>query len=144
MFEVDSTMRRRTIYGKTSHKCISKVRARSWSRRTCTHLLLRELQNCNSLLKNHRQETVGSYHKVTQHPRAKEMPQNMVRGGEIMFRIKPHTYQRCSEHSNKTLCTQGPRDSKETEPDLPLIVWVSPAEAWASSGLLQGQGLWVQ
>ena len=39
-----------------------------------------------------------------------------------MFRIKPHTHQRCSEGSNKTLCAQGPRDPRETESHLPLIV----------------------
>ena len=32
----------------------------------------------------------------------------------------------------------------ETEPNLPLNVWVSPEEVRVSSGLLQGQGLWVQ
>ena len=37
-----------------------------------------------------------------------------------MFRIKPHTHQRCLEGSNKSLCTQG--DTTETEPDLPLSV----------------------
>ena len=44
------------------------------------------------------------------------------RRDEITFRIKPHTYQRCSGGSNKILCTPGPRDSTETEPDLPLSV----------------------
>ena len=37
------------------------------------------------------------------------------------FRIKPHTNQRCSDGSNK-ICTPGPRDPTETEPDLPLCV----------------------
>ena len=37
-----------------------------------------------------------------------------------MFRIKPHIRWRCSEGSNKTFCTPGPRDPIETEPDLPL------------------------
>ena len=60
-----------------------------------------------------------------------------------MFRIKPHTHQRCSDGSNKALCTPGPRDPTETEPDLPLSVGVSPAEVQVSSGLWQGQGLWV-
>ena len=32
-----------------------------WQSRTCTHLLLREIQNCN--LNNHPQETVGSHQK---------------------------------------------------------------------------------
>ena len=39
-----------------------------------------------------------------------------------MFRIKPHTHQRCLEGSNKTLCIPGPRDPTETEPDLCLRV----------------------
>ena len=29
---------------------------------------------------------------------------------------------------------------QETEPDLPITVQESPAEAWVDSGLLQGQG----
>ena len=33
--------------------------------------------------------------------------------------------------------------SEETEPDLPVSVQESLAEAWVS-GLLQGQGLWAQ
>ena len=32
---------------------------------------------------------------------------------------------------------------QETDQDLPLSVQESLAEAWVSSGLLQGQGLWV-
>ena len=117
---------------------------RWWSRRMCAHLLLRELQNCNSLLNNHQQENVGSHQKKTKnkktnpHPRAKENPQQDGRRGKITFRIKPHTHQRCSEGSNKTLCTPGPRDPTESEPDLPLSVWVSPVEAWVSSDLLWG------
>ena len=55
-----------------------------------------------------------------------------------------HTHQRCSEGSNKTLCAPGPKGPTETEPDLPWIVWVSPAEALVSSGLPWGQGLWLQ
>ena len=82
--------------------------------------------------------------KDTPHPRAKEKPQQDSRRGEIAFIIKPHTCQSCSEGSNKTLCAPGPRDPTETEPDLPLSVWVSSAEAWVSCGLLQGQGLCMQ
>ena len=72
----------------------------------------------------------------------REAPQDNRRG-TIMFRIKPHTRQLCLESSNKTLCAPGPRDSTETEPDQPLNVSVSPAEAWFNSGLSRGQGLWV-
>ena len=33
---------------------------------------------------------------------------------------------------------------QETKPDLPLCIWESLMEEWVNSGLLQGQGLWVQ
>ena len=76
--------------------------------------------------------------------RAKEKPQQDSKRSEIAFRLKLHTGQRCSEGSNQTLCTPGPKYPKETEPDLPLSVQVSPAEAQTISGLLWGQGLWLQ
>ena len=38
-----------------------------WTWRTCTHLLLRALQNYNSLLSNHEQESVGSHQKEIPH-----------------------------------------------------------------------------
>ena len=37
------------------------------SRRMCTNFLLWELQSCNSLLNNHRQENFGSYQKKISH-----------------------------------------------------------------------------
>ena len=57
--------------------------------------------------------------------------------------------QKCSEGTNKTLCTEGPRKRsreppRETEPDLPLTVWASLVEAWLSTDLPQGQGPWLQ
>ena len=82
-------------------------------------------------------------------PKAKEILQQDGRRGEITFRIKPQMPQKCSEGTNKTLCTKGPRKRSrdpplETEPDLPLSVWVSPVEAWLSTDLSQGQGPWLQ
>ena len=74
-------------------------------------------------------------------PREKEKPKKDGRRGKITFRIKPHTCPRCSEGSNKTLCTPGPRKPTETRKN---CVWVSPAEVQVSSGLLHGQKLWVQ
>ena len=71
--------------------------------------------------------------KDTPGPRAKEEPQQDGRRGKIMFKIKPHNRPRCLEGSNNTLCAPGPRDPMGTKPD-PLF----------SSGLLQGQRLWVQ
>ena len=91
------------------------------SRRTCAHLLLRELQSYNLLLNNHQQENVGSTKKKdTLHTRAKEKSQQDGRRGEVMLRTKPHTHQRCLKSSNKNLCVSG--DPTETEPDLTLSV----------------------
>ena len=82
--------------------------------------------------------------KDTPHPRAKEKPQQDSVRGKFLFIIKPHIHQRCLEGSNEILCAPGPRDTAETEPDLPLSVWVPPAEPWVSSGFPWGQGLLVQ
>ena len=49
--------------------------------------------------------------KDTPCPKAKEMPQQ-ERRGKIIFRIKPHTRQRCSEGSNKPCVHQDPRTSQ--------------------------------
>ena len=77
--------------------------------------------------------------KDTLHPRAMEKPQQDGRRGKIVFRIKPHAHQRCLEGSNKTLCSPG--DPTESEPDLPLHVWVSPAEVWGSECSRPGYGI---
>ena len=58
-----------------------------------------------------------------------------------MFRIKPHTCQRCSEGSNKPCAHQDLETPQRLRQN---YVWVSPADIQVSSGLPQGQGLWVQ
>ena len=58
--------------------------------------------------------------KETSRPRVKEKPQQDGKRGKIVFRIKPHTHQKCLEDSNKTLSTPG--KPTETELDLPLGV----------------------
>ena len=45
--------------------------------------------------------------KDTPRPKAKEKPRQDGRRGEITFSIKPHTYQKHSEGSNKILCVPG-------------------------------------
>ena len=68
--------------------------------------------------------------KDTPNLRAREKPQQDSRKSKITLRTKPHTHQRCSEGSNKTLCAPGPRDSTETEPDLCLsLLWRYRSEA---------------
>ena len=79
--------------------------------------------------------------KSTPHPKAKEKPQQGGRRGEIAFRIKPYTCQRHSEGSNKTCAHQNPETPQRLSQN---CVWVFPTEVQVSSGLPQGQGLWVQ
>ena len=67
-----------------------------------------------------------------------EKSQQDSRRGKIVFRLKPHTYQRHSEVSNKPCAHQ------ETPQRLSQnCVSVSPVEVQVSSGLPQGQGLSV-
>ena len=75
------------------------------------------------------------------YPRAKEKPQQDSKMGKITFRIKPHTLQRHTEGSNKPCVHQDPETPQRLSQN---CVWVSPEEVRVSSGLLQGQGLWVQ
>ena len=67
-------------------------------------------------------------------------PQQDDRRGEIAFRIKPYTSRRFLEGTNKPCAHQDP----ETSQRLNNCVWMSPAEVWVRSGLLQGQRLRVQ
>ena len=55
-------------------------RIRWWSRRTCAHLLLQELQNCNSLLNNHRQENIGSHQEKIPHIQGQRRSPNKMLG----------------------------------------------------------------
>ena len=77
----------------------------------------------------------------TPRPRAKEKPQQDGRRSKITFRLKPHTFQRCSEGSNIPCAHWDPETPQRLRQN---CVWVSPAEVQVNSGLLQGQGLWVQ
>ena len=70
----------------------------------------------------------------TTRPRAKEKPQQDGRSGEIMFRIKPHTRQRCSGGSDK-LCAHQDPDTPETEPELCLSVSCrGMGQQWPATG----------
>ena len=81
----------------------------------------------------------------TAQPRVKKKPRQDGRRDKIMFRVTPHSCQRHSEGSNKTLCFEpGPRDPRDwtrpvfecllnqtcvwvsPEPDLCLSVWTRP------------------
>ena len=59
--------------------------------------------------------------KDTPQPRAKKKPEQDRSRGEIAFRIKPHTQQRCSGGSNKP-CVQQDQKTPYTETELCLSV----------------------
>ena len=96
--------------------------------RMCARFLLWELQNCNSLLNNHQQENVGSHQKRCPMLKGKGEAQQDDRCGEIAFRIKPHTCQRCLEGSNKTSCAPVP-ETPETGSD---YLWVFECFLWGT------------
>lgn len=58
----------------------------------------------------------------------------MVGGGEITFRIKPHTC-RSTQKSSEQACVPGPKAHRLTQ----ACLEVSPVEVWVRSGLLLGQ-----
>ena len=90
----------------------------------CAHLLLQELQNYNSLLINHLQENVGSHQKKTPHVQGQRRSLSKMVGGVKLHLESNPTTARGLQGSNKTLCTPGPRDPMETEPDLCLsLLW---------------------
>ena len=110
------------------------------SRWTCAHLLLQELQNYNSLLNNHRQENIESHQKNIPHVQGQRRnPRKMVGGVKSRLQSNPYLPEML-RGLKQTLCAPGPRDPTRLSQN---CVSVFPAEVWVSSGLLQGQGLWV-
>ena len=138
-----------------SHSCMTTGKTialtrwtfRRWqSKRMYTHLLLRELQNYNLLLNNHRQENDGSHQKRIPHVQGqRRSPNKMVGGAKSCLESNPIPTRDTWRAQTKPCVHQRPhRDPTETEANLPLHVWVSPVEAQVSSALPQGQGLWLQ
>ena len=73
--------------------------------------------------------------KDTPHPRAKEKPQKDGRRGEIAFRIKPLTCQRCLEGSNTPCEQQDPETPTDTETELCLNVSCEgTGQQWPAAG----------
>ena len=82
--------------------------------------------------------------KYTLCPRAKEKSKQDGGGYKITFKSNTMPTRDARRAQIKPCVHQDPGIPQETEPDLPLSVWVSPAEAQVSSGLPQGQGLRLQ
>ena len=116
-----------------NHKGFYKL---TWqNRRTCTHLLLRELQKQFAA----EQLSTGACwippKKDTPHPRAKEKSQQDGRRGEIVFRLKPHTCQRHSEGSNKPCAHQDPETPQRLSQNGVYFLWrCGSAVEWCWGG----------
>ena len=72
--------------------------------------------------------------KDTQCLRAKENPQQDGRRGEIEFRIKPLTCQRCSEGSNKPCVHQDPETSQTLRQLCLSVSCRGSGQQWAAAG----------
>ena len=137
------------ITGRKQYICVKNANTRWQSRRTCAHLLLQELQNYNSLLNTSTGECWLPQKRYSISKAKGEAP--------IWWHLESNSMPQYDGISNRTPCRLAmlgglkktlfiarPRDPTETEPDLPLCVWVSPVEIRDNSGLPQEQGLWVQ
>ena len=103
----------------------------------CTHLLLQELQNYNSLLNNHRQENVGSHQEKIPHIQGQRIsPSKMEEGAKFHLESNPIPA-RDAQRAQMNLAHQDPETPQRLSQN---CVWVSPVEVWVSSGLPQGRG----
>ena len=97
----------------------SMTQSDTWgSSRMCTHFLLQELQNYNSLLNNHRQENVGSHLKKIPHFQGqRRSPSKMVGGTKSCLESNPIPTRDTQRAQTNLVCTrtQGPhRDCART------------------------------
>ena len=107
--------------GMATHSSIlaSPTSVPRWqSRRTCAHLLLKELQNCNSLLNNHQQENVGSHQKKITHIQGQRRSPNKMVGGEKSRLESNSIPARDTQRAQTKPCAHQDPDATGTEPDL--------------------------
>ena len=101
--------------------------------------LLQELQNCNLLLDNYRQENVESHQiKISQGQGQRQIPKKVV--GEGKFHVVSSPYLPEMLRGLKQNLVHTRTQTTETEADLSLSVRMSPAETRVSSGLLWVRG----
>ena len=106
------------ILFQLSHVGSHKFATPRWqSRRTCSHLLLWELQNYNSLPNNHQQENVGSNQKKIPHMQGQRTsPSKMI--GRAKSHLESHPILTRDDWRAQTKCTCTRK---------PHIAWVRPA-----------------
>ena len=97
------------------------------------------------LLNNHWLENVGSHQRKISHIQGhRRSPNKTVRGVNSCLESNSIPTRDAQRAQTKPCVHQDSKTPRETKPDLPLSVWVSPVEAQISSGLPRQQGLWLQ
>ena len=110
-------------------------RGRWRRRRTCTHLLLQELQNYNFLLNNSQQENVGSHQKRYPTSKGKGEAQQDSRGAKSYLDSNPNQAETHRWHK-QSLYAPETREATETEPDLCLNVSCrSTGQQWPAAAV---------
>ena len=85
---------------------------RWWSRRMCAYLL-RELQNCNSLLNNHQQKNIVSHQKKVPYIQGQRaIPNKMVGGAKSHLESNPIPTRDAQRAQTKPCVQQGPETSQ--------------------------------
>ena len=117
------------------HAFLGLLSTRWQSRRTCAQLLLRELQNCNSLLNNHWQQNVGSHQKKIPYVQGqRKSPNKMVGGVKSHLESSPVPARDAQRTQMKPCVHQDPEARRDWA--RPAFECLSvPVEARVSTGL---------
>ena len=113
--------------------CSTLQMSTRWQSRICTHLLLLELQNYNSLLNSHQKENVGSHPKKTPHVQGQGRSTNKM-GGRTKSHLEsnPIPISDAQRAQKKLVRT---RDATKTEPELCLSVSCrDTGQQWPAAG----------
>ena len=92
------------------------------SQRTCVHILLRELQNCKSLLNNHLKNVGSHWKKIPIIQGQGRSPNKTVEGVKLHLESNPIPTRDAWRAQTKPWVHQSPETPQKTEWDLPLSV----------------------
>ena len=94
------------------------------------------------MLSNYWQEIAGSHQKKTPHIEGKRRsPRKTIGEAKSRLELNPTPTRDAQRAQTNLVCTRTQRPPQRLSQN---CVWVSPEEVQVSSGLMQGQGLWVK
>ena len=110
-----------------------------WQRKACA-CLRQDLQNYDSLMNNRRLENVSHQKKISHIQGQRRSPSKTVGGVKSHLESNPLPTRDAQRVQTKLVHTRtqekGAETPQVTDPDLPMSVLESLAEAWIDSGLL--------